>query len=69
MHASSWLPWIFFGPLLIAVSSGVAYSVTRIALLATLAQVALAVTFLVGILAFWAARKAQKSVSADANPD
>jgi len=60
LHASAWLPWIFFGPLLVAVGNGLAYQLTRVSLFATLAQVAMALTLIVGVLAFVAARRVQK---------
>lgn len=65
-HASSWLPWIFFGPLLVAIVSGTAYQLTREPLLATVAQAALALCLLAGTAAFIAARHATKrKASAD----
>lgn len=52
MQGSTWLPWLFFGPLLVAMASGIAYQFTRLPWLAMLAQLALGVLALVTVTAF-----------------
>lgn len=63
MHSSTWLPWLFFGPLLAAMMSGIAYQALRIPWLATLAQISLALCALVAVAAFVAARMGTKGKS------
>lgn len=62
LHSSSWLPWVFFGPLFLALLSGSLYQFTGIALFATLAKTGLALTLLAAALAFLASFRANSRV-------
>lgn len=69
MHASTWLPWTFFGPMLLAIVSGISYQWTQIGWLASVAKLGLATCVLVAILAFAASFMANRKVRRRAHDD
>ena len=64
VSSSTWLPWVFFGPLLTAMVAGTLYRLTGAAWLATVAQVALGLTLLAALIAFLGARRARPKAAA-----
>lgn len=56
LSSSTWLPWLFFGPLLAAMLSGVLYQLTGHAGFAVAAKIGLGLVLLVAAAAFIASR-------------
>lgn len=57
LSSSTWLPWLFFGPLLVMMVAYIAHDLTGAAWLARVAQGALAFVVLVGVAGFLSARR------------